>query len=48
LDGQASLDPAQGAAFGLVIENIGQSSIVATVNDDTNTLDVRWVELEGG
>ncbi len=43
---QFSLDPAQGAAFGLVIENLGQSSILATVNDDTNTLDLRFVEVE--
>jgi DNA-binding beta-propeller fold protein YncE len=42
-DSQFSLDPAQGAAFGLAIENIGQSSIIATVNDDSNTLDIRVV-----
>jgi hypothetical protein len=44
-DSQFSLDSVQGAAFGLAIENIGQSSTIATVNDDTNTLDIRSVYL---
>ena len=36
-----SLDPAEGAAFGLVVKKVGQSFWLATVNDDTNTLDIR-------
>ncbi len=36
-----SLDPAEGAAFGLVVKKVGQSYWLATVNDDTNTLDIR-------
>jgi hypothetical protein len=37
-----SLDPAQGAAFGLVVRKVGQQFWLATVNDDTNALDI-WV-----
>jgi hypothetical protein len=36
-----SLDPAEGAAFGLVVKKVGQSFWLGTVNDDTNTLDIR-------
>jgi hypothetical protein len=36
-----SLDPAEGAAFGLAVKKVGQSYWLATVNDDTNTLDIR-------
>jgi hypothetical protein len=37
-----SLDPAQGAAFGLVVKKVGQQFWLATANDDTNSLDI-WV-----
>jgi hypothetical protein len=35
-----SLDPAEGAAFGLVVKRVGRDYWLATVNDDTNTLDI--------
>jgi hypothetical protein len=41
--GSLSLDPAQGAAFGLVVKKIGNQYWLATVNDDTNKLDIRVV-----
>jgi DNA-binding beta-propeller fold protein YncE len=42
--GQLSLDPAQGAAFGLAFYfTTSGDLIVATANDDTNTLDERFV-----
>ncbi len=41
--GQLSLDSAQGAAFGLALDTTSKGLIVATVNDDTNTLDERFV-----
>jgi len=37
-----SLDPAEGAAFGLVVKKVGRQFWLATVNDDTNALDI-WV-----
>ena len=42
-DGQFSLDPAQGAAFAILIENLGKSVTIASVNDDTSTLDFRTI-----
>jgi hypothetical protein len=36
-----SLDPAEGANFGLAVKKVGQSFWLATANDDTNTLDIR-------
>jgi uncharacterized protein (TIGR03118 family) len=39
--GELSLDPAQGAAFGLAVNQVGKAVTVATVNDDHNTLDLR-------
>ncbi len=36
-----SLDSAQGAAFGLAIKTVGNQFWLATVNDVTNTLDIR-------
>jgi DNA-binding beta-propeller fold protein YncE len=39
--GILSLDPAQGAAFGLAIKAEGDLLTLVTVNDDTNKLDVR-------
>ncbi len=36
-----SLDPNQGAAFGLAIKTVGNEYWLATVNDATNTLDIR-------
>jgi DNA-binding beta-propeller fold protein YncE len=41
--GQLSLDPAQGAAFGLAFYSTSMDLVAATVNDDTNTLDERFV-----
>jgi hypothetical protein len=41
--GELSLDPAQGAAFGLAINVTGNTLTLATVNDDTNHLDERFV-----
>jgi hypothetical protein len=41
--GQLSLDPAQGAAFGLALNVTGKTITLATVNDDTNKLDLRFV-----
>ena len=41
--GELSLDPAQGAAFGLAIKVKGNVLTLATVNDDTNHLDERFV-----
>jgi hypothetical protein len=40
---QLSLDPAPGAAFGLALKRTKQGVVLATVNDDTNTLDLRTV-----
>ncbi len=39
--GQLSLDPAVGAAFGFVVETQGHTVTIASVNDDTNTVDFR-------
>jgi sugar lactone lactonase YvrE len=39
--GQLSLDPADGAAFGFVVETSGHTVTIASVNDDTNTVDFR-------
>ena len=36
-----SLDPGEGANFGLAVKKVGQSFWLATANDDTNTLDIR-------
>jgi hypothetical protein len=41
--GQLSLDPAQGAAFGLALNVTKNQLTLATVNDDTNTLAERRV-----
>jgi hypothetical protein len=41
--GELSLDPAEGAAFGLAINVTSNGITVATVNDDTNTLDERFI-----
>lgn len=38
-----SLDQAQGAAFGLAIKTVGNQFWLATVNDVTNTLDIRKI-----
>jgi hypothetical protein len=43
--GELSLDPAQGAAFGLAIQVNGDTLTLATVNDDTNMLDERFVSF---
>jgi hypothetical protein len=40
-EGQLSLDPADGAAFGFVVETSGHKVTIASLNDDTNTLDYR-------
>jgi len=40
--GQLSLDPAQGAAFGVAFDFNSKALIVASVNVDTNTLDERF------
>lgn len=39
--GQLSLDPAQGAAFGFLVESHGKTVTIASLNDDTSTLDFR-------
>ena len=39
--GQLSLDPAQGAAFQILVLTHGKTVTVASLNDDTNTLDFR-------
>jgi hypothetical protein len=44
--GQLSLDPAQGAAFGLAVSITKQGLLVSTVNDDTNHLDLRLIPFE--
>jgi hypothetical protein len=36
-----SLDPAEGANFGLIVKKVGQSYWLGTANDDTNTFDIR-------
>jgi hypothetical protein len=41
--GQLSLDPADGAAFGFVIITHGKTLTIASVNDDTNTVDFRSI-----
>jgi hypothetical protein len=41
--GQLSLDPAQGAAFGLAMRVTNNVLDLVTVNDDTNHLDERFV-----
>ena len=41
--GQLSLDPAPGAAFGFVIQTHGHTLTIASVNDDTNTVDFRTI-----
>lgn len=41
--GQISIDPAEGAAFGLAVEKTGKAATLATVNDDLNTVDLRTV-----
>ena len=41
--GQCSLDPTQEAAFGLAFDSRSKDLIVATVNDDANILDERFV-----
>ncbi len=41
--GQLSLDPAQGAAFEIVVLSSGKTITVASVNDDTDTLDLRTI-----
>ena len=43
--GQLSLDPAQGAAFGLALNVTDKTITLATVNDDTNKLDLRFVSF---
>jgi len=37
---QRSVDPAQGAAFGLAVGNVGHTLFFATVDDATNLLDI--------
>ncbi len=41
--GQLSLDPAQGAAFAFLVESQGNTVTIASLNDDTNTLDFRTI-----
>jgi hypothetical protein len=41
--GQLSLDPVQGAAFGLAVSGTKRHITLVTVNDDTNKLDERFV-----
>jgi hypothetical protein len=43
--GQLSLDPGQGAAFGLALNLTKKALTLASVNDDTNHLDERFVSL---
>lgn len=45
--GELSLDPATGAAFGMATQVNEQGLTVATVNDDTNSLDIRTVGFHG-
>jgi hypothetical protein len=41
--GQLSLDPVEGAAFGLALQRTAKGITLATVNDDTNALDLRTI-----
>jgi DNA-binding beta-propeller fold protein YncE len=43
--GETSLDPQEGAAFGIAAEVQGNDLVFAAVNDDTNTLEVFQIEL---
>jgi sugar lactone lactonase YvrE len=43
--GETSIDPAEGAAFGIAAEIQGNDLIFAAVNDDSNTLEVWDIEL---
>lgn len=43
--GELSLDPNQGAAFGLAVRSFGPFVTVATVNDVTNSLDLRTIRF---
>jgi hypothetical protein len=43
--GELSLNPAQGAAFGVLVQTSGQTLTVATVDDATNSLDFRRMKV---
>jgi hypothetical protein len=43
--GQLSLDPAQGAAFQILVQGHGKTVTVLSLNDDTNTLDFRTTTM---
>jgi hypothetical protein len=42
--GELSLDPSAGAAFGLAVKKVGDQFLLGTVDDATNTLDLRSVK----